>query len=55
MVGPGTYVLTTGDGVVESPDLVHRGAVRADEVVTIISATLFEMGEPATSPVEGGE
>ena len=35
-MGPGTYVLATGDGVIENPELVHFGANRTDEVVTLI-------------------
>lgn len=52
-MGPGTYVLATGDGVIENPELVHFGANRGDEVVTIISATLFPAGEPVATLVEG--
>jgi len=51
-MGPGTYVLATGDGVIENPTLVHLGANRTDEPVTIISATLFEDGEPISTLVE---
>jgi quercetin dioxygenase-like cupin family protein len=51
-MGPGTYVLATGDGVIENPALIHYGANRGDEVVTLISATLFEAGEPIASLVE---
>ena len=51
-MGPGTYVLGTGDGVIENPELVHLGANRTDDVVTIISATLFEDGEPVATVEE---
>ncbi len=51
-MGPGTYLLATGDGVIENPDLVHFGANRGDEVVTIISATLFTAGAPVATLVE---
>lgn len=51
-MGPGTYILATGDGVIENPDLVHYGANRGDDVVTIISATLFPEGEPIASLVD---
>jgi hypothetical protein len=48
-MGPGTYVLAPGDGVIEDPDLVHLGANRTDEPVTLIGATLFEAGEPIST------
>ena len=51
-IGPGTYALTAGDGVIENPQLVHRGANRTDEPVTLISATLFEADEPLSTVVE---
>ena len=51
-MGPGTYILASGDGVIENPDLVHFGANRGDEVVTIISATLFPGGAPVATLVE---
>ena len=45
-MGPGTYILAPGDGVIENPDLIHFGANRSEELVTLISATLFPAGEP---------
>lgn len=51
-MGPGTYLLATGDGVIENPDLVHFGANRGDEVVSIISASLFAAGEPVAKLVD---
>jgi len=51
-MGPGTYLLTTGDGVIENPDLVHFAANRTDDIVTIIAATLFPAGEPIATLVE---
>lgn len=54
-MGPGTYVLAVGDGVIENPTLIHLGANRTDKPVTIISATLFESGEPIATVVEEGE
>lgn len=51
-MGPGTYVLASGDGVIENPDLVHFGANRTDDVVTLVSATLYPTGEPLATLVE---
>jgi hypothetical protein len=51
-MGPGTYILATGDGVIENPELVHFGANRTDDIVTIIAATLFPAGEPIATLVE---
>jgi hypothetical protein len=51
-MGPGTYVLATGDGVIENPDLIHLGANRTDQPVTLISATLFEAGQPISTIAE---
>ena len=51
-MGPGTYLLKAGDGVIEDPTLVHLGANRTDEPVTLISATLFEAGQPISTIVE---
>jgi hypothetical protein len=51
-MGPGTYQLASGDGVIENPDLEHYGANRGEDVVTIISATLFEAGEPVATIIE---
>jgi len=51
-MGPGTYILATGDGVIENPDLVHFAANRTDDIVTIIAATLFSAGEPIATLVE---
>ena len=51
-IGPGTYVLATGDGVIENPELIHLGANRTDEPVTLISATLFEAGQPISTVAE---
>lgn len=51
-MGPGTYILDTGDGVIENPDLVHFGANREDEAVTLISATLYPTGAPLATLVE---
>lgn len=51
-MGPGTYLLATGDGVIENPELIHLGANRTGQPVTIISATLFEAGEPISSLAE---
>jgi quercetin dioxygenase-like cupin family protein len=51
-MGPGTYVLATGDGVIENPELVHEAANRTRRPVTLISATLFEAGAPVASLVE---
>jgi hypothetical protein len=51
-MGPGTYVLATGDGVIENPELEHFGANRGEDVVTLISATLFEAGEPIATVIE---
>ena len=51
-MGPGTYVLATGDGVIENPELEHYGANRGEDVVTLISATLFEAGEPIATVIE---
>lgn len=51
-MGPGTYLLEAGDGVIENPALVHLGANRTDEPVTLISATLFEAGQPISTTVE---
>jgi hypothetical protein len=51
-MGPGTYVLATGDGVIENPELVHFGANRTDEVVTLISATLYPADAPLSTLIE---
>lgn len=51
-MGPGTYLLGTGDGVIESPTLVHAAANRGAEPVTIISASLLAAGEPLSTLVE---
>jgi hypothetical protein len=51
-MGPGTYILAPGDGVIENPELVHFGANRTDEIVTLISATLFTAGDPIASLIE---
>ncbi len=51
-MGPGTYVLTPGDGVIENPGLVHYGANRGDALVTLISASLFEASEPIATLVD---
>jgi Cupin domain len=51
-MGPGTYTLATGDGVIENPDLVHMGANRTDQPVTLISATLFDSGAPISTLVD---
>lgn len=51
-MGPGTYLLASGDGVIENPELVHFGANRTDEAVTLISATLFEADASIATLVE---
>jgi len=51
-MGPGTYLLATGDGVIENPDLIHLGANRTAAPVTLISATLFGAGQPISTLVE---
>ncbi len=51
-MGPGTYLLEAGDGVIENPTLVHLGANRTDEPVTLISATIFEAGQAISTVVE---
>ena len=51
-MGPGTYALATGDGVIENPQLVQRASNRTDEPVTIISATLFSAGAETSTLVE---
>jgi quercetin dioxygenase-like cupin family protein len=49
-IGPGTYTLMTGDGVVENPDEVHFGANRTDADVIILAATLYPVGAPLSIP-----
>ena len=51
-MGPGTYILGPGAGVIENPELVHFGANRGDAPVTIISATLYAAGEPLSTVIE---
>jgi quercetin dioxygenase-like cupin family protein len=51
-MGPGTYLLRPGDGVIEDPQLVHHAANVSEAPVTIISATLFEAGQPTATVVE---
>jgi quercetin dioxygenase-like cupin family protein len=51
-IGPGEYILETGDSVVENPELVHQGANRGDGEVVIIASTLYEQGAPLAIPVE---
>jgi quercetin dioxygenase-like cupin family protein len=50
-MGPGTYQLGPGDGVVEDPSVVHFAANRGDVPVTLISATLYDAGEPLSTLV----
>ena len=51
-IGPGTYVLETGDAVIENPDLQHFGHNRTDAEVIILAATLYEQGAPLSIPLE---
>lgn len=51
-MGPGTYVLETGDGVIENPDLVHEASNRKNRPVIIISATLFPAGAEISTLVD---
>lgn len=54
-MGPGTYILATGDGVIENPELVHRASNHTDGPVTIISATLFPAGAEISTLIGGLE
>jgi quercetin dioxygenase-like cupin family protein len=50
-VGPGeTGRVRTGEWVVERPGDVHLGANRGDQPVSILLATLFKTGRPASIP-----
>ena len=51
-MGPGTYILGRGDGVIEDPELIHYGANRTDRPVTIIAATLYPVGAALSTPIE---
>lgn len=51
-IGPGTYILKSGDSVVENPALEHFGANRTNKDVVILAATLFTEGAPLSTPIE---
>jgi quercetin dioxygenase-like cupin family protein len=53
-VGAGEVVmLEAGDVIIEGPGMVHFGTSVGRGPVHILSATLFETGAPASTPVEG--
>jgi quercetin dioxygenase-like cupin family protein len=51
-IGPGTYVLRTGESVIENPDMVHFGANRGRRPVELMAATLYPEGAPIAIPLE---
>jgi len=50
--GPTVVVLKAGDGVVETPEVVHYGANDGDEPVVIVLAALLADGAPLATAVD---
>lgn len=50
--GPTVVVLRAGDGVVETPDVVHFGANNGDEPVVIVLAALLADGAPMATAID---
>jgi len=50
--GPTVVILKAGDGVVETPDVVHYGSNDGDEPVVIVLAALLREGAPLATPVD---
>ncbi len=51
MVGPGTYTLRAGGGIVENPGLEHFAANKTSRQVEIVAATLYPEGAPLSIPL----
>lgn len=52
VAGPTVVVLRAGDGVVETPDVVHYGANDGDEPVVIVLAALLADGAPMATAID---
>lgn len=50
--GPVVVVLRAGDGVVETPDVVHYGANDGDDPVVIVLAALLADGAPMATAID---
>ncbi len=51
IVGPGTYTLRAGGGIVENPDTWHHAENITSRPVEIVAATLYLKGLPLSIPL----